>query len=230
MSKRIFNNLFVFAVVLFLAPSAFSEPYFSAEKIPPKLLDAPLKPKSEEWKKEIEFIVTMQQRAEKSEIEKAAAERRLGRDMMTVEVIPSLTRERYPAVFNLLGRVRETQAPINDNAKKYWNTKRPYLMDTRIRPLIEPANNPAYPSGHTSESYAYAYVLAMLLPQYSEKFFKRAGEIASHRVLAGMHYPHDVKGGKDLALLVFNELKRNPDFMRDFDTASHELEQQGLKK
>ena len=46
----------------------------------------------------------------------------------------------------------------------------------------------------------------------------------------GMHYPQDIKGGKQLALILFNNLMNNHNFLQDFNDALAELKQNNLIK
>jgi len=63
----------------------------------------------------------------------------------------------------------------------------------------------------------------MLMPDKKEALLARAEEIAQHRVVVGMHFPHDVAGGKKLAELIVAELKKSPDFTKDLAAAKAEL-------
>jgi acid phosphatase (class A) len=112
----------------------------------------------------------------------------------------------------LIDRAFLTSKAVNDSAKNYWNTKRPYLMDKNIKALIKPHNNKSYPSGHTSSSYVAAHLLGLLIPEKRNQFYNRAAEIANHRILVGMHYPKDVEGGKEMALLIVGAFLENDQF------------------
>jgi acid phosphatase (class A) len=150
-------------------------------------------------------------------------------EMMTLVVSPTLTRAAYPALYRVLDRIGDTAGPVNGTAKTYWNTKRPYLSDARIKSLIPATDSPAYPSGHSAGSYVWAHALGLLLPQYREQFYARAEEIAQHRVLVGLHYPHDVNGGKLQAMLIMGALLQNSSFLKEMDAAKAELAAQSAK-
>lgn len=40
-----------------------------------------------------------------------------------------------------------------------------------------------------------------------------------------MHFPHDVKGGRQLSFLIVGSLLQNKDFLNDFAAAESELKQ-----
>ena len=144
--------------------------------------------------------------------------------MMTLAVDPKLTRTEYPAVYALLDRVSETSHEVCDQAKNYWHTERPYVADSRIKALIEPHRNPSYPSGHTVSAYTLAHVLTLLMPEKTAAFYGRAEQVAQHRVLVGMHFPNDLDGGRQLALLISGTMLQKPDFQKDLKAAQQELQ------
>lgn len=217
---------FAFVLIVLACTHAHAEPYFKGNSVPSTLIDAPLAPGTDEWRREIGQILAMQKDAQPQDIAQARDERDLKPELVA-EIIPSLTRQSSPATYKLLDKSEETAKAVTNVAKAHWNTRRPFIMDERIKALISPHNNPAYPSGHTSGSYVFAYVLALLMPEEREHLVARADTIAQHRVLAGMHYPHDIQGGKQLALIILGGLLQNPQFQNDLAAAREEL--QGLE-
>lgn len=215
------------ALAFALAPAsgrADAEPYFAATTIPPFLLTPPLAPMSAAWNAEVEQIIALQANPDPKEVEQAAAERDMAPEMMVLAVDPALARAAYPKLYALLDRVGATSYAVGGAAKQFWNTKRPYVADSRIKPLIKAHDNPSYPSGHTTGSYLWADVLSLLQPKNQAAFRARAEVTAEHRVLAGMHYPHDLAGGRELALLLMGGLLQNQAFLQDLAAANAELE------
>lgn len=213
-----------FLLIFFINFSAEAAPYFPANSISPLLLDPPFKPQSAEWQNDIKEIVKMQKKFAPEEIDQALEEYHLRPETVILTVEPSLTRADYPQLYKLFDRVEETSRNSTEVVKNYWNTKRPYLSDKRVSALITPHDNPSYPSGHTTGSYLYAHIMGLLVPQKRAEFEARAAQIARHRVLVGMHYPNDVVGGKQMALLLVGGLAQNPEFQKDFAAAQKELE------
>jgi acid phosphatase (class A) len=207
------------------AVGAWAEPYFTADKVDFLRISPPLDVKSPQWQRDIDAIVALQAHPDKAALEKASAERNMSPEMVAQAVSPELTRASYPQTYAWLDRVADTSKDITHAAKAHWNTRRPYLMDARVKALIAAHDNPAYPSGHTSGSYVWAQALALVLPQHKQALFDRAAEIAQHRVLVGMHYPHDIAGGRQLALLIMDMLMKNPAFRSDMQEANKELKQ-----
>ncbi len=82
--------------------------------------------------------------------------------------------------------------------KKKYNRPRPYLSHKDIKPCIELEGSTAYPSGHTTLGRVYGRVLSAMYPERSDKFMKRADEVALNRVIGGVHHPSDIEAGKKL--------------------------------
>lgn len=200
-----------------------SRKYFDPGTIPPTLIGPPPAVGGAEWSEEIDHMAAIQAHADPAEIEIAGTERSLTPEMMVLPVEPEMTREKFPHVYQLLERVNWVTQDVTSQVKDYYHTKRPYLSSPKVKPLIEPHDNPSYPSGHTSGGYVWAYVMSMLVPEKRDEFFVKAEQFAEHRVLVGMHYPHDLEGGRKVALLVMGALLQSPDFQADLAEARREL-------
>ncbi|MFC0216559.1 S-layer homology domain-containing protein [Paenibacillus chartarius] len=107
---------------------------------------------------------------------------------------------------DLIGTLRGNYASTNP-AKNYYSYPRPWRWkDTSIIvPALVPArsSNPAtdggFPSGHTNASYLAAYALAYAVPERFQEMLTRASEMGHSRIVAGMHSPFDVMGGRVMA-------------------------------
>lgn len=103
--------------------------------------------------------------------------------------------------------------------KFHFNVPRPAQLSTRVMPVIETPTHGAWPSGHATEAFAIATVLAGLLhrQQDSDESFSMiavagaedapanlllriALRIAENRAVAGVHYPHDGVAGAVLGV------------------------------
>ncbi len=99
-------------------------------------------------------------------------------------------------------------------AKRYFKYGRPYRwsQDVSVVPALEtaksgkPAEDGGFPSGHTAEAWRDALAMAYLVPQRFQEMLTRASELGEDRILAGMHSPLDVMGGRMLgtATVVYN--------------------------
>jgi acid phosphatase (class A) len=66
-------------------------------------------------------------------------------------------------------------------------------------------------------------VLAELYPNRATEILAIGREIGWHRVELGKHYPTDVIAGRVLAMTIVREMKKNPDFQRDFAEVKTEI-------
>jgi membrane-associated phospholipid phosphatase len=64
----------------------------------------------------------------------------------------------------------------------------------------------AYPSGHATHAWVWAYLLAKFAPSYQPALFKVAAQIALNREIAGLHYPSDSAAGRQLGEQCANAL------------------------
>uniref|UniRef100_UPI00403F1135 S-layer homology domain-containing protein n=1 Tax=Paenibacillus sp. FSL H8-0332 TaxID=2954742 RepID=UPI00403F1135 len=119
---------------------------------------------------------------------------------------------------DLIGIVRGNYASTSQ-AKKFYSYMRPFRWkDTSvIVPTLVPARSstPAtdggFPSGHTNASYLAALALAYSVPERFQELMARASEMGNNRVVAGMHSPLDVMGGRVTAMAFAAGALTDPD-------------------
>lgn len=93
-------------------------------------------------------------------------------------------------------------------AKRYYKYARPWrwTTDVVVAPSLEPAKSTTpptdggFPSGHTAEAWRDALTIAWLVPQRYQEMLTRAAVMGENRMLAGMHSPLDVMGGRIMAM------------------------------
>ena len=224
------RRLFQLAAVLLITGCSVDTANTSYHYVPPaavspEQLTQPATNDSKAGLREEREILAFQHHASKSEIDKAVVEQQVEPELMTVVLGPDFTRTRYPATYQLLDNTKEDVGAMIGQAKRYWHTTRPYMADSRVKPLVPNANTDgSYPSGHATISRVWAEVLGELVPQKKAALRARADEIAQHRVLAGMHYPRDIEGGKKLALMFLADVKKTPGYQQDLQKAKEELQ------
>ena len=185
---------------------------------------------SKTFKNELNHIVAIQKKLSQKEKDAIAAEGPVTPDMMLLPVLgKNYTEAKYPALYALLRHVGSDSWRISDAAKEYWNSPRPFHVDSRIKTYAQPLSSNGYPSGHTTTSYVWASVLGDLLPAKKAAFTKRASQIANRRIEGGLHFPHDIEGGKHLAATMATAMKSNPAYQAEFAAAKAEMKSPAVK-
>lgn len=84
---------------------------------------------------------------------------------------------------------------------------RPWTTYPSVKPMFRNHDHkcypghPSFPSGHATVAYVFAYLIAALdTAQDRSKLEEVAQEVAERREIAGVHFPSDTAGGKDLAV------------------------------
>jgi len=89
-------------------------------------------------------------------------------------------------------------------AKRFYKYARPYRWSSQVAvlPQLVPAKSPTpttdggFPSGHAAEATRNAVGMAYVLPERYQELVGRGLELGESRILAGMHSPLDVIGGR----------------------------------
>jgi autotransporter-associated beta strand protein len=111
----------------------------------------------------------------------------------------------FGTVVDLLSNIGENGS--TEPAKRFYKYARPWRWSTSVSvvPALVPAKSSTpgtdggYISGHEAEAMRDAIAMAYAVPQRFQEMLTRAGELGENRILAGMHSPLDVIGGRMLA-------------------------------
>ncbi|MBI5768515.1 MAG: phosphatase PAP2 family protein [Verrucomicrobia bacterium] len=124
----------------------------------------------------------------------------------------SFKAENFPRFVQLLKDINDDLRPLIDQSKKAYARPRPYALDPRVQPCVDLPTNDSYPSGHSYNGWMRAAVLAEIFPEMRAELMDRARYFCWGRVLAGVHFPTDLEGGKRIALAGFAELMKSAAF------------------
>jgi membrane-associated phospholipid phosphatase len=103
---------------------------------------------------------------------------------------------RSPRLFLLVLLADGAAEGLADGLKAAVGEQRPDVQ--RLMPL---PHSHAFPSGHTTTSFACATILGALVPRAAPAVFVLAAAIGYSRVYVGVHWPLDVVGGAALGVL-----------------------------
>lgn len=94
----------------------------------------------------------------------------------------------------LSSTMHDATIAVFDSKYTYW-VKRPNMLDSNLKTVIETPNHPSYPSGHSTISAAAADVLVHFFPENKVEWERKAEEAGHSRIWAGLHYPIDHEAG-----------------------------------
>ncbi|UPT62167.1 MAG: phosphatase PAP2 family protein [Hyphomonadaceae bacterium JAD_PAG50586_4] len=139
----------------------------------------------------------------------------------------TFTSANFPATTALLTRAGRAAGYAGEPVKFRDQRPRPFVTDSSIIPCIpdEPALRASfsYPSGHAALGFAWALVLAELVPTRADAIIERGRDFTWSRVVCGVHYPSDVEAGRTVAAAAIARLHADPDFQRERAAAREEL-------
>lgn len=132
-----------------------------------------------------------------------------------------------PRLFTLLRRVlTDTALPAIDAKGQY---ERPRPFETNKKPICTPeeqaslAGSSSYPSGHAAVGWAWALVLAEVLPEQRDAILARGRSFGESRSVCNVHWHSDVVQGQSIATGIVAKLHDVPAFRADIEAARAEL-------
>ncbi|HEX6159091.1 MAG TPA: phosphatase PAP2 family protein [Thermoanaerobaculia bacterium] len=136
---------------------------------------------------------------------------------------PWFSPESLPVTADFMARVWSDASYYLWAAKFRFNRVRPYTIEPRLE-NVETPNFPAYPSGHSSNSYVAAYVYELLLPEHRDLFVRNARDMAYSREILGVHFASDSEAGRIFARQFVDRLMQEPAFRTDLEAARREIQ------
>jgi undecaprenyl-diphosphatase len=113
---------------------------------------------------------------------------------------------RRPNVFLVVATTALSTSFVTSLFKYAVQRDRPPAVVLDPEPLMDIPTTSSFPSGHTSTSFACAYVISRLAPRLSVFVYVLAALIGFSRLYVGVHYPLDVLAGAVLGLVVAKAL------------------------
>ena len=145
---------------------------------------------------------------------------------------PGFDLAKLPATARLMALVKASEKDVTDRGKDEFRRPRPWIVDNSVATCKRNDEEPlsSYPSGHTTRAYAYAGVLARLVPAKASAILARAQRYAETRITCEQHFRSDVTAGEALGMLVAERLRVKPSFEAAFEDAKDELIRAGLSR
>lgn len=122
------------------------------------------------------------------------------------------------SIVKLVNTLRGPYSSTNP-AKGYYNYPRPFRWSDRVTVLptlvpaikSDPSSDGGFPSGHTNAAYLAAFAMAYAVPERYQELLTRASELGHSRIVAGMHSPFDVMGGRVMATALAAGILNDPE-------------------
>jgi acid phosphatase (class A) len=136
---------------------------------------------------------------------------------------PNFNAETLPLTAQLFQHVYEDGNATTLAAKNFFQRKRPFVVDPDIKIIVNQPPDFSFPSNHSTFGNESGILLAAMVPEKANAIFARAAAYAHNRVVAGVHFPTDVEGGRIAASVIDNTFLHNPRFESDFAKAKAEV-------
>jgi acid phosphatase (class A) len=136
---------------------------------------------------------------------------------------PNFKTETLPLTTALFDHIYKDGNAATLAAKNFFKRTRPFVVDPEIKIIVVQPPDFSYPSNHSTFGNESGILLAEMVPEKAVEIFARAAQYAHNRVIAGVHFPTDVEGGRIAASVIDNTLLHNPRFEADFAQAKAEV-------
>jgi len=138
-----------------------------------------------------------------------------------------VSKEKTPRLYHLLKRSGVDAGYATRKAKHTYNRMRPFTLNNA--PICTPQwqeelrHNGSYPSGHTSLGWAWALILAELVPERADAILARGRAYGESRIICNVHWYSDVLAGRMMGASAVALMHNNPEFIADMKAAKEEL-------
>lgn len=133
-----------------------------------------------------------------------------------------------PSLYLLLRRSLTDAGLATYGAKNHYERTRPFVVNgapicatDAERQMLE--GDGSYPSGHTAVGWAWALILAELVPDRVDAILHRGYEFGVSRLVCNVHWYSDTVAGRTIAAAVVARLHASPEFAADLEAAGKEL-------
>lgn len=131
--------------------------------------------------------------------------------------------DRLPATAAFFKSLGTDLKAVDAAAKAPFHRKRPYQVDTRVKPCVPLPASSSYPSGSGLQAFVWAHLLAEMVPWKHDALIDRAQRAAWGRVLGGVHFPSDVVAGRRLAQAFLAACRESAEFRNELEAARQEV-------
>ncbi|MBP7142879.1 MAG: phosphatase PAP2 family protein [Opitutaceae bacterium] len=140
------------------------------------------------------------------------------------------TASKLPRTAEFFLQIDSDRYAISSKGKQVWQRPRPPLLDSRIKPCVHLPKSGSYPSGHSTQAFLWANLLAEIFPEHRAALRERAELVAWSRIIGGVHYPTDITAGRMLGDRLAEEFLRRPAVREALAGVVEEVRKAGAKE
>ncbi|ACA16990.1 Acid phosphatase [Methylobacterium sp. 4-46] len=138
----------------------------------------------------------------------------------------SLDSTQLPVTTALLERARLDVAAAVEAPKEHYRRTRPHVgngLPVCVARSERLARSASYPSGHATEGWTFALILASAAPAQATGILRRGRIYGESRLVCGVHWRSDVEAGRTAGAALYAALVASAPFRADLDRARAEL-------
>lgn len=164
---------------------------------------------SEQGQQDYRTLQDFQKTRTDAECKRAASEVPVNIDSFYGPAYGPLTKVEVGQLASFFTRVHAEAKKVTQPAKDFWHRDRPFVAHKDLKPCVEKEQTYSYPSGHATSAELFARILLDIFPDRVKAIKKREDQIVDDRAIAGVHYPTDLRAGKLLGDLIYDEMQKN---------------------
>jgi acid phosphatase (class A) len=177
---------------------------------------------SQQEKDDLAKVLELQEKRTPEDVKRAQAEVNVTAFAFSDVLGPWFNPDDLPVTAKLMKEVGKEAKAISGEAKDFYGRKRPFQMDSRVKPAVVLEDTASYPSGHSTRATVWAIILADMFPEKKDALIARGNQIGDDRVLAGLHFPSDVEAGRVLGAAIAKKFLDDPEFVAQLEKAKEE--------
>ena len=135
--------------------------------------------------------------------------------------------ETTPHLYTLLRRTLADAGLSTYRAKDHYQRTRPFVQHKQASCTPDEearlAKDGSYPSGHSALGWAWALVLAELMPERADALLQRGHAFGQSRVVCGVHWQSDVAAGRVMGAAAVARLHADAVFQAQMRAAADEI-------
>lgn len=181
-----------------------------------KLIGPPPAPNSAEAKADLAEVIRMQQLASARQIAIAKWDYHLSVFTFGEVLGKGFTEKRYPKTAKFFLQLNDLVQSENTPLKNFYKRPHPYQVDPKgVKQIVVAIPGYSYPSYHSARCVVFAHVLSTLNPENKALFWQVAEQVEWDRVMAGEHFPSDIRAGQKLGEIIYTALVKDAGFQAE---------------